>query len=259
MQIRTQSEWQRCKKPDFCYLCGSSLGNGEETDDDHCPPKKIFSSRDLSNYPIILKTHKACNGEWSKLDVRFASLWSNITGNASGRRVANKVIKSSLVGGHLWTRLIHNVPLEKLQYRILRCMHAILYNEFLKDGTGVEFYSPYIRLNPKTLTPTNVNIGLYYALSRQLIASQKVEVFDGISSHNGKFKYVCTWDNLENGQDICIFALDVNDMYALAPKVSWGLEVSVGYYIWPRPLLGPKVPRTKLEYPTRELKRPIFI
>jgi hypothetical protein len=71
--LKLHNDFQAVRKLPFCYLCGRTFEAGDELDRDHVPPKAAFASSDR-NPPLILRTHRACNGRHSVEDKRAAQL-----------------------------------------------------------------------------------------------------------------------------------------------------------------------------------------
>lgn len=259
MIISNQKQWQRQRRNTICYLCGRELVNDCDNNDDHCPPIKIFNKVDRANYPIILTVHRVCNQSWALDDNRFAVIWSKISKNPSNYFNPGGVVKSEPVGSLSNVSLLHNVPFEKLIYRILRMSHYVFYNEFLSEGTKVSFQLPFNRFD-KNYTPLDQGVELFYGLSSQLIYSQSVNMVNGIVAYNSKFKFVTTWDNLDDGRDICIFAIDINEIKNLKPFFNdERINVIIGFYEWERPLTGLKAGKNILHYTRELIKNPILI
>ena len=133
-RITTQKEFKANRKLDFCYLCGKPFdNNGQPIDDDHCPPKSIFNPNDRSNYPIILEVHTKCNHGWHLSDEMLSLLFDPLSEQGKVAKVKHRSkmekrkvtlnIKGVSFNGYA------DLPLRPFAYRIIQCMHAILYKE----------------------------------------------------------------------------------------------------------------------------------
>ena len=108
--------------------------------------------------------------------------------------------------------------------RWLRAFHAALYREYLpdndgtKDGTRLSFDPPF----PIGHVDENGEIKVdairphHTFFVEQIKRNRLAGQLDRIICFNGKCVYECVWDKADDGQPICIFALNVYDWSALA-------------------------------------------
>ena len=114
--------------------------------------------------------------------------------------------------------------------RIVRGMHALLYHEFLPQNTKSKFHIPLPEADTATgklIQPLD-QLFTFSGVIRKAILSNTADV---VLAYNGKFKYACTWERLDNGQDFCIACFDIYAFHELAPAGTTLPKAFIGMYI----------------------------
>lgn len=259
MHITSQKAYQNTDKPKFCYFCGEELDNGERTNSDHCPPEKIFHVSDRINYPIKVKVHEKCNHQWHLEDDKLSVFFDILHGSekASKTEHIKKLIFTDIdTSQGLYQGLI-NFPLAPLVHRVIKCVHALLYGEYLPSNTWNHIHYPWPELDHKTGEP-HMHSLVTYEFANQLCTAQKIGSYSSIRAYNNKFKYVCTWSKLDNGDDICIFAFDIYKLSTFAVKIKDFPEAVIGAYSIKRPKNAIKCSKLHVENTENEILYPIL-
>ncbi|WP_408951604.1 hypothetical protein [Lysobacter sp. Hz 25] len=238
MDISSQTQLRQHGQPKFCYLCGESLSDGRSVDRDHCPPKGFFAPVDRTNFPIILPTHKACNNKWHGADELIGIITDALhTKKKSSDPSVTKKLDACLLpfkGGQ--AAAVTNVPLGPSTARIVRGMHALLYNEFLPLDTPSKFHVPLPEADVATGTlrqPLDQTFAFGSAIRKAIITGST----DMVRAYSGNFRYACTWERFENGKPFCIVAFDIYSFHVLSPKIDNFPKCFIGMYI---PVSAPK-------------------
>jgi len=260
-RITTQREFAEGKQPSFCYLCGKPLDNGYPTNEDHCPPKSIFRVNDRSDYPIILKVHEDCNQEWCPADDMLSLFFDPLSGQGKAekkkhrRRMEKRKVSVDL-GGHAIDGYT-DLPLRPFAARVVRCMRAILYKEWLPRGVEGHIMFPFAEANRQGEFVSAQQSKMSLAMARTIANSVKADTFDCVIAYNGKFKYVCCWSSYDSGMPICLWAFDILDMWQMAEPSPGLPKAVIGHYAVNLPE-GSHSKATTLEMPltTREAEYP---
>jgi hypothetical protein len=258
-RITTQSQFQKLAKPAFCYLCGDPLGNGTDLNRDHCPPEGLFTIADRPNYPLTIHVHKSCNHSWHIEDEKLAIVYDMLHGATDpldGRRELKFVRIENEQGPFLGLTDIALVP---LAWRIVRCAHALLYGSFLPTATPNTIHIPLPEIDPATGNTPKMHQAVTYSFADTLCAAQKTATYDSVVAYNGAFKYICTWSNLDGGQPICLFTLDVYRLHKLGIHIKDFPRAVVGSYRCSTPLLATKCTLLKIDSTEEEILYPIII
>jgi hypothetical protein len=220
-------------------LCGKPFAEKAEKTRDHVPPKAIFATEDRG-CPLILPTHLSCNGAQSNYDEIVGQLISAIYGKypePKNIRLNVEVAESAATGTPAaW---ITGTNFHRIIGRWLRGFHAALYGEYLpdndgtKDGTKFSFDPPFPighfdehgEIMVEAIPPHHTFF--VEQIKRNRLAGR----LDRISCFNGKCIYECVWDKADDGQAICIFALNVYDWSALANTDDFPRRGCVGVYL----------------------------
>lgn len=238
-ELSTQKELRSVQKLPFCYLCGKTFTEGAEKDRDHVPPKSIFATEDRDP-PLILPTHLDCNRAQSDYDEIVGQLVAAIHGKypePANMKLNVQVAESSNTGAH--SAWLSDTNLHRIVCRWLRAFHSALYREYLpdsdgtKDGTRFSFDPPFPvghidedgGITVDTIRPHHAYFVAH--IKRNRTAGR----LDRIVCFNGKCVYECVWDKADDGQPICIFALNVYDWSALANTEDFPKRGCVGVYL----------------------------
>ncbi len=257
--LNQQKQFRSLQRLSFCYLCGESTIPYDKNlhDLDHVIAKGIFLENDR-NFPLKLPTHKDCNNGLSDSDMAL----SQIIGLLHDREPSQNQDKRNV-------RFIKNLEnqdeahpvfsigdLRTLIFRWVKGCHAALYGEFLPDPIGPRRRSilpPFpmgvekeagIYFFDEDFTPQ------YFEFAKALQKSKLARSMDGIECYNQKFKYYCTWDQLDNGWPFCIFTLDLYDWRRLGSIHKVLPRDCIGAYTYERPNTIPRnaARMTKLDF-----------
>lgn len=258
--IANQSQFQKWPKPTFCYLCGKTLADGTPLNDDHCPPEGMFAVADRINYPIKLKVHASCNHSWHVEDEKMAIFYDVLHGakKASDPALGKKLSFIDVENEQGTYQGITNFPIRPLTYRIIRCAHALLYGDFLPANTGNHIHYPIPEVDASNGNKPVVHQMQTYAFANELCKAQKTKTHDFLFSNSQKFRYVCTWSKLDNGQPICIFAFDIYRLSHFAIQIKDFPQAVIGFYMTATPANGSKCSNLAVESSDDEILYPIL-
>ncbi len=258
--IASQKDYRQAEKPSFCYFCGESLDNGETLNSDHCPPVKIFHKNDRINFPIKIEVHMKCNHNWHLNDDKLSVFFDRLHGNIKARKPKHysKLKFTDIETDQGTYPGLTDFPMEPLAYRIMRCAHSLLYGGFLEKNTANYIHYPWPKLNRKTRGPHHHQMQTY-SFANELCVAQKTKTFDSIIAYNKKFKYVCTWSKLDNGEDICIFSFDIYKLSEFTVKINDFPKAVIGFYKVSKPQNGTRCSELSVENQDSEILYPILI
>lgn len=232
MEIISGKDFRRVRGLPFCYLCGRRFNDVNDKTRDHVPPQTMFLSADRRN-PLILPTHNKCNQGESWAD----EIVGQLIGVLHGKYPQRKNLKVK-VG--LYTSNKDNQPalvLEGINFRgfIARCVkafHAALYREFLPPTTPNWFDPPIIpgvkKQGKVEFEETRVQFPLIVSTIKK---NRKAGKIDRISCFNNKCIYECVWEQMDNGQWACMFALNIYDWKRLGDSSHQPIRGCVGFYM----------------------------
>jgi len=232
MEIASQRQLRAHGQPDFCYLCGEVLDGSVRTNRDHCPPKAFFATPDRENFPILLPTHETCNNKWHKADEIISIVADALhTKNKSQNAALTRKLDAKKVQiGSSSVAAISNFPLAPMAARIVRGMHALLYHDFMPEKTRSKFHVPIPEADKDSLR-MRVPLEQTFAFLRVLNKALLTNTADVVRAYNGKFKYACTWEKLDDGTPFCIACFDIYSFHILSPPVERFPSVFLGMYI----------------------------
>jgi hypothetical protein len=121
-QLTTQQDLRRAQAFDFCYLCSAPLLPHQQRDRDHVPPKAVFLPEDRSP-PLLLPTHRACNGGENLADEKIGQLIALRYGRVP-EDPKNRRLEFALGDGHA---AVVNCDVDAAVWRWIRGFHAALY------------------------------------------------------------------------------------------------------------------------------------
>lgn len=230
--VRSHREFQSVAQLPFCYRCAGGFDDVENVPDrDHVPPKSIFAKEDRALRPLILPTHKRCNGLSSTRDEEMAKflrlLHTPPSRDKDIPRGFEGVVKLTngttmfLVDGR---RIPHDLA------RWLRGFHAALYGEPLDELSG-HFSMPFpASNNGKRIDEIPAQ---HFAFGELLQLNRRVGRVDTIVAFNGKCKYMCTWPCFDDGRRFCCFALNLYDWHLMGDVGVQPQRSCVGFYFAP--------------------------
>jgi hypothetical protein len=259
--IANQSQFQKCAKPPFCYLCGELLANGTTLNDDHCPPEGMFAIADRVNYPIKFPVHATCNHRWHVDDEKMAIFYDILQGGtkASDPAMQKKLSFLDIENDQGVFLGITNFPIRPLAYRVIRCAHSLLYGEYLPAQTINQIHYPIPevdRSNGNRPVPHEMQT---YQFANELCIAQKTKTHDSIAAYNHQFRYVCTWSHLDGGAPICIFAFDIYRLSRFAVGIQDFPKAVIGFYsATSTPKTATKCSNIRIESTDEEILYPIL-
>lgn len=226
----SEKDLKRLKGFLFCYLCGQALMSGLERNKDHIPPSGLFAHADRGQ-PLILPTHRLCNGSRSQEDQTIGQL----IGVLHGRRVNRKHNKLKIKVGRFMDgsrgAALEGFDLKEAIRRWVRGFHAALYGEYLSPDCSFATYTPLpeaIRQGDKVVFAPVPEIVPKFV--EELKRNRAVGSLDRIVSRNGKCRYECVWSQADNGEWICIYCLDLYNWTDLGDTKHFPLQGCVGSY-----------------------------
>lgn len=260
-RIENQSQFQKWVKPSFCYLCGESLQNGTALNDDHCPPEGMFAIADRVNYPIKFSVHASCNHRWHVDDEKMSIFYDILHG---GTKASDPVLQKKLsfldIENEQGVFLgITNFPIRPLAYRIIRCVHSLLYGRYLPANTNNHVHYPIPEVDRSNGNRPALHEMQTYQFANELCTAQKTKTHDSIVAYNRQFRYVCTWSRLDNGVPICIFAFDIYRLSRFAVAIQDFPKAVIGFYsAASTPQTATKCSEIRVENTDEEILYPIL-
>jgi hypothetical protein len=97
-----------------------------------------------------------------------------------------------------------------------------------------------------------------YQFANELCTAQRTKTFDAVRAYNGKFKYVCTWHEMDDGTPICLFAFDIYRISAFAVKIADFPQAMIGFYALPKPKKATSCSRIRADHPDEDILYPIL-
>lgn len=225
--IENHSDCQSVRNLTFCYVCCRNFSPSDENDRDHIPPESCFAKADR-NTPLILQTHKACNGGNGQnlTDEKIGQLISLKHGRVPKKRNLRLQIVSSNLG-----HAVSNLDICGAVWRWVRGFHAALYQTPLHDSAQRAIETPFPearkvgrRVEVSPLRQQHSKFVEIIKLNRSL------NQLDSIRCNNGKLKYECTWIKSDEEIQLCVFALDLYDWKALGKVPGFSARGCAGWY-----------------------------
>lgn len=191
----------------FCYVCGEDVNYAVKAgrNEDHVPPKALFASGDRR--PLMLPTHKECNGSQSPVDQRMGEviglLWQR-----RPKSHKDAVLRLRIFNGPY--AAIIGLDIDSAVWRWIRGFHAALYGKPLTSSRRF-LVTPFPRSKddlhlqePEALTAS------YWNCMRVITSNRARSNLDRIVTNNQKMTYECVWSQADNnGPWLCFFALDI--------------------------------------------------
>lgn len=220
----------------FCYFCGVSFPPKGERSADHVPPRAVFKVSDRENAPLVLDAHPTCNGEQSVNDALAGELLSCLHGVPLGPRSRLHAATFEWPDGTLGG--VRDMNLRAIIARWVRASHTALYREHLPEGVKAKLWEPFAAFRP---APEGLRVEplqhRQYEHAMHLKQHIHLGRVDEIHASNGKYRYVCVWQEIEGGRSICLFGLTLygwekmgEDVHPNVPSRS-----CCGWYEHPRP------------------------
>ncbi len=259
-RLDSQKAFRTWQRPTFCYLCGDPLDDGTVTNDDHCPPIKLFLPEDRHNYPLLLKVHKRCNSNWSAADEVLATIYAKLHGTVEVSETTRRGPDFHEVRNEQGIfQGISGFPIRPFATRVIRCVHALLYGEWLPTTTPNDIHIPVPEKDPISNRP-KMHLMQSYAFADALCNAQKSDSYDSIVAYGGKFKYVTTWSQFDDGgEPICLFAFDVYQLHKLGIVIDQFPKTIIGFYQRNPPPTATSISASKVHNTDAEILYPILI
>ena len=245
--LASQKELRGARDPGFCYVCGRTWTEADETNRDHVPPAKLFAPSDLEKGPLVLRTHVTCNNGYSRYDEHVAQLVSLLWKVEPGPEdVSSLRVSLHEPEGKAPFGAVEGLELQSIIARWLRGFHAALYGEFLPRGGGYIF--PPLPGADLVGQDTMLHVS-HPVLVREVRKNRIARTIDSVVSCGGACRYECVWSHLDSGRPICIFALDLYAWERLGDVNNFPARSCVGWYEVPGRIPPGASLATRLEFP----------
>lgn len=154
---------------------------------------------------------------------------------------------------------IKNFPIRPLTYRIVRCIHALLYGEYLPAQTINHIHYPIPEVDQSNGNRPAMPKLQTFEFAKELCIAQKTKTHDLVLAYNRQFRYVCTWSKLDNGLPICIFAFDIYRLSCFAVEIQDFPKAVIGFYsVDTAPIGATKCSTLRVENTDDEILYPIL-
>lgn len=232
MEIKTNKELKRIQKLPFCYLCGRKFSNDDKRTRDHVPPKAVFLSSDRKN-PLILPAHYDCNQKESWADEIVGQLIHSLHGiYPEDKKTRVKIGVYEHPESKRPVTALENLNLRGFIGRCVKAYHAALYGASLFQDTPNWFDPPVLsgikKDNKVEIEKPSIHFPLFVEVIKK---NRKAGRIDRIECFNGKCIYDCVWEQMDNGDWACIFALNIYDWKKLSNPLIQKRRGCVGYYM----------------------------
>jgi|SRR5262245_45220128 len=230
-ELKTQRDFQNVfKSLSFCYLCGKPFQGNKDRTRDHVPPSSVFQDTDKSP-ALILPAHKACNGEWSKYDEEIGQL----VGLLHGKPVDLKKSRLKIGTGNFPDKTqagVVPINMKPILFRWVRGFHVAIYKEFLPADTKrvIHLPMPSLKRDGDKVSPLKDILPHQYKIVEVIKKNRAIDRLDRVECRMGKCVYECVWDQLNNGDWLCIFALQIYNWKDLGDPVHFKQRGCSGSY-----------------------------
>ena len=211
ISLATQKDARAVRDLPFCYICGNRIDASDSINYDHVPPESIFDKPDR-NFPLKLAIHEErCHSPMNLDDEVLGQLIALIHGKQPSER--NDKLKIDI-----YQRTDTESPMasfsqrniEFLLERWIKGFHAALYREPLAADTKFAIQTPF----PSGIVKNGEFIedpikDQHYKFVECIKRNRTVRNLDYIETNNGKLRYECVWDKLNDNSWACIFSIDL--------------------------------------------------
>lgn len=232
----TEKDLRKATRLPFCYLCGLELSSDfEENNRDHVPPKTCFQVKHRSS-PLILPTHKTCNGARKVSDEMIGQYLSPFTRKAI--RPENRKLQASIIGeteGNHLLEAFMSVNISDEVWRWLGAFHSTLYQEPWPQETqcGIQLPMPIAVPGPTGPTPDRFR-GMHFGFVSKIKQNRAAHNVDRLVCNNGAVRYECVWFQPALAQTWhCVFALDFCGWGRLGRALCYPAHGCTGHYMLP--------------------------
>jgi hypothetical protein len=202
-QLTTQQDLRRAQAFDFCYR----------------------------SPPLLLPTHRACNGGENLADEKIGQLIALRYGRVP-EDPKNRRLEFALGDGHA---AVVNCDVDAAVWRWIRGFHAALYGGPLPVPLKGALVTPFPRA-PLEMGPVAVEqLRPQHAMFVDIIKQNRaLRNLDRIVSNGSKLTYECVWwRNTQDGPWLCVFALDIYDWKDLGAAQGFPARGCAGFYHLP--------------------------
>lgn len=232
MEIKTNKDLKHIQKLPFCYHCGRTFNNNDRRTRDHVPPKAVFLPSDRKN-PLILPAHDECNQKESWSDEIVGQLIRSLHGiYPDEKRMKAKIGVYEHPQSKQPIRALENLNMRGFIGRCVKAYHAALYGISLPQDTPNWFDPPMLegikKGNIVKIEKTTIQFPLFVEVIKK---NRKAGRIDRIECFNGKCIYECVWEQMDNGEWACIFALNIYDWKNLGDPLIQKQRGCVGHYM----------------------------
>lgn len=249
IDLRSQKSISQVRNLKFCYLCGKDILPTDLADRDHVPPSGVFLAADR-NFPLILPTHKKCNGERSQDDQLFSQLIGHLYGKGPNEHHKLEIL-SGIGEKGLWLA-VFGVDFRAIIRRCVQGFHAALYQEYLPDDQDTFMTIP--PLPEALITSKGIDVleipEVAIKFVEELKRNRATKNLDMIVCRNSKCQYECVWAQAEDGRWLCIYGFAIYNWIQLGDTDKFPGRGCVGCY-WRHDRKAPRgcATSTKLDFP----------
>lgn len=236
IELRTQPQLRAVRDGlGFCCLCGESTPGFNDTKQ-HVPPQSVFAKEDRSP-PLKLPAHRACNEALSALDEAFGQFVGISRGVHAAPGVQRFIVERHVdPAGRVVGGIAHgSFPMPTAIATVVRQFHAALYRAYIPTPGGY-LWMPVPEGNVKdgkiVFDPPGEDRLMFVQVLKQ---QRKAGRVDRILICNDKCEYICTWLNMDNGREFCLFALRIYNWSASGPPIDSHQRGCMGWYFCPTP------------------------
>jgi len=233
--LTTQRGAREVRNLPFCYICGNRFEVTDSTNYDHVSPESIFDIPDR-NFPLKLSVHEEkCHSPMNLDDEVLGQLVALIHGKQPSER--NDKLKIDI-----YQRTDTGVPMasftqrniELLLRRWIKGFHAALYCEPLVADTKFAIQTPFPSCAAKNGHFVEDPIKeQHYKFVECIKRNRIVSNLDCIETNNGKLRYECVWDKLNDNSWACIFSINLYDWKDLGDINNFQPRGCAGMYSTP--------------------------
>lgn len=221
------------------------------------PPNAIFDKADR-DFPLILPTHRKCNGDRSAEDQVIGQLVGILHRKQPNPKHNKLKVKVGFFEDGAPAVAIEGLDLRAIIRRWVRGFHAALYREFLPDDAGLFMTSPPLpegkpQQDGGQFMPVAAAVPEFV---KELKRNRATNTLDRVLCRNGKCRYESVWAQADNGKWICIYGLDLYGWISLGDTATFEARGCVGAYR--RPEGGTPASATcatRLEFPISNYDR----
>lgn len=220
----------------------------------------MFAVEDRSNYPVKVTVHKSCNHAWHLQDEKMAIFFDVLHGAklASDPDLRRKLAFVDVTNDQGTYQGLAGFPLKPMTSRIIRCVHALLYGQYLPTPVMSSVHFPWPQADPSNGNRPFPHLMQTYQFAQQLCTAQRASTYDSLRAYNGQFRYVCTWTHSDQGIPMCLFAFDIYRLSRFAVRIADFPRAVIGFYSVPTPQGASRCSSLRLEHSDDEILYPLI-